>query len=75
MPPAETVKWSRDFLKTGKHKSTGLTFEIAADHSMKQWPTFRTFLLDVLRGIDPAAHDRAALEIITSWSEDPPSRR
>lgn len=66
MPPAEAAKWIRDFLKTGRDKSTGLSFEIAADHSMKQWPTFRTFLLDALRAIDPAAAAEVSREILTA---------
>ena len=55
MNPADAVAWIRDFLKSGKDKDTGLTFEIESDHTIKQWPTFRTFLIDALRKIDPAA--------------------
>ncbi len=64
MNPAESVAWIRDFLKSGKDKPTGLPFEIAADHTMKQCPTFRTFLLDALRGIDPAASAEISREIL-----------
>ena len=64
MNPAESVAWIRDFLKTGKDKSTGLPFEIGANHAMKQWPTFRTFLLDALRMIDPTAAAEISREIL-----------
>ena len=64
MNPAESVAWIRDFLKTGRDKPTGLTFEIGADHAMKKWPTFRTFLLDALRFIDPAAAAEISREIL-----------
>lgn len=66
MPPGEAAKWIRDFLKTGKDKSTGLTFEIGTDHALKQWPTFRTFLLDALRAIDPAAAAEVSREILAT---------
>lgn len=65
MNPAEAVAWIRDFLKSGKDKKTGLTFEIESDHSMKQWPTFRTFLIDVLQKIDPAAAAEVSREILS----------
>lgn len=68
MEPAEAAKWIRDFLKSGKDKPTGLIFEIGADHSLKQWPTFRTFLLDVLRAIDPAAAAEISQEILSQPS-------
>ena len=65
MNPAEAVTWMRDFLKSGKDKDTGLTFEIGSDHAMKQWPTFRTFLLDALRAIDPTAAAEISYEILS----------
>lgn len=68
MEPAEAAKWIRDFLKSGKDKPTGLIFEIGADHSLKQWPTFRTFLLDTLRAIDPAAAAEISREILSQPS-------
>lgn len=61
---AEAVAWIRDFLASGKDKPTGLTFEIGADHTLKQWPTFRTFLLDALHAIDPAAAAEISREIL-----------
>lgn len=63
---AEAVAWIRDFLKTGKDKPTGLPFEIGSDHSLKQWPTFRTFLLDALRGVDPVAAAELSREILAT---------
>lgn len=65
MNPAEAVAWMRNFLKSGKDKDTGLTFEIESDHTMKQWPTFRTFLIDALRKIDPAAAAEISREILS----------
>lgn len=66
MNPAEAVEWIRGFLATGRDKTTGLPFEIGSDHSLKQWPTFRTFLLDALRSIDPAAAAEIGREILAS---------
>ncbi len=65
MTSSEAVAWIREFLKNGKDRPTGLPFVIGADHTMKQWPTFRTFLLDSLRGIDPAAASEVSREILT----------
>lgn len=62
----EAIAFIRDFLKTGKDKDTGMAFEIASDHSLKQWPTFRTFLLDSLRAMDPVAAAEISREILAS---------
>ena len=65
MPPAEAAAWIRDFLKSGKDKATGLTFEIGGDHALVQWPTFRTFLIDALQKIDPAAAADISRDILS----------
>lgn len=55
MPKDEAIALIRRFLDSGEDRPTGLSFEIAADGSLTEWPTFRTFMLDTLLAIDPAA--------------------
>jgi hypothetical protein len=55
MPADEAVALIRAFLEAGADQPTGLAFEIAAGGDLSGWPTLRTFLLDVLLAIDPAA--------------------
>lgn len=55
LPKAEAVARIRGFLDRREDHVTGLSFEIAKGGSLAEWPTFRTFLLDVLLSIDPAA--------------------
>jgi hypothetical protein len=62
----ESVAWIRSFLKTGNDKDTGLSFEVAADGSLTEWPTFRTYLLDKLSTIDPAAAAAISRDILAS---------
>ncbi len=64
LPAAEAVAWIRAFLNDGRDRNTGQTFEIAADGSLKQSPTFRTFLLDALAAIDPAAAAAISRDIL-----------
>lgn len=66
MPPDQAVAYIRDFLATGRDQRTGLAFSIAADGSLEQSPTLRTFLLDMLAGIDPAAAAAIGREILAS---------
>jgi hypothetical protein len=66
LPAAEAVAMIREFLASGRDKPTGLSFEIAADGSFKQWPTFRTFLLDTLLAIDPAAAAEISRDILAT---------
>jgi hypothetical protein len=65
LPNDEAISWIRSFLNQGTDKNTGLPFEIAADGSLKQWPTFRTYLLDTLLAIDPASAASISREILT----------
>ena len=64
LPADEAVSMIREFLASGNDKSTGLSFEIAADGNLKEWPTFRTFLLDAISTIDPAAAAAISREIL-----------
>lgn len=65
LPADEAVAMIREFLASGRDKPTGLSFEISSDGSLKEWPTFRTFLLDALLAIDPAAAASISREILT----------
>jgi len=64
MPKDEAVELIRGFLVSGEDRSTGLSFEITNDGSLSEWPTFRTFLLDALLAIDPAAAATIGREIL-----------
>jgi hypothetical protein len=66
MPTDEALAAIRGFLASGEDHATGLSFEIAGDGSLTEWPTFRTFLLDVLPAIDPAAAAGIGREILVS---------
>jgi hypothetical protein len=66
MPKDEALEMIRGFLASGKDHSTGLSFEIAKDGSLTEWPTFRAFLLDVLADIDSAAGAAIGREILAS---------
>ena len=66
MPKDEALAVIRGFLASGKDHPTGLSFEIAKDGSLTEWPTFRAFLLDTLAAIDPAAAAAIGREILAS---------
>jgi hypothetical protein len=66
MPGEEALAVIRGFLASGEDRATGLSFEIAKDGSLSEWPTFRSFLLDVLSAIDPAAAAAIGREILAS---------
>ena len=65
MPSNEALAWIRAFLDSGADQTTGLSFEIAAGGTLAGWPTFRTFLLDALLAIDPAAAAELSRTILT----------
>ena len=64
LPKDEAVALIRGFFVEGKDRATGLEFEIAGDGSLSAWPTFRTFLLDALLAIDPAAAAELGREVL-----------
>jgi len=66
MPKEQAVGMIRDFLAGGRDRPTGLPFEIAADGKLSEWPTFRTFLLDAVANIDPAAAAAISRKILGS---------
>lgn len=72
LPKDEAVRRIRGFLDSGKDGVTELSFGIAKDGMLTEWPSFRTFLLDTLMAVDPAAAaetGRAILEKPTSADE------
>lgn len=72
LPKDEAVRRIRGFLDRGKDAATGLSFGIAKDGMLSEWPSFRTFLLDTLLAVDPAAAaeiGRAILEKPTTADE------
>jgi hypothetical protein len=72
MPKDEAVRRIAEFLDGGKDRATGLSFGIAKDGSLSEWPSFRTFLLDTLLAVDPAAAGsigRSILEAPTTADE------
>lgn len=66
MPPEEAVTWIKAFLSKGDDKSTGLSFVIGKGGTLEEWPTFRTFLIDTLYSIDPAAATVISREILSA---------
>lgn len=66
MPKDEALAMIRSFLASGDDRATGLSFDIARDGSLNEWPTFRTFLLNVLPSIDPEAAAALGREILAS---------
>lgn len=68
MPKDESVAHIRDLLAKGEDRATGLDFAIDRDGKMSGWPSLRTFLLDTLLGIDPAAAAALSREILSKPS-------
>ncbi len=66
LPKDEALGVIRNFLTSGKDRATGLSFEITKDGSLSEWPTFRSFLLDAMLAIDPAAAAATGREILAS---------
>lgn len=72
MPRDQALAQIVPFLGGGSDAPTGLSFEIGTGGTLKEWPTFRTFLLDVLLAVDPdtaAQISRAILESPTTADE------
>jgi hypothetical protein len=66
LPTDEAVARIRGFLEGGDDRPTGLSFEIGDDGSLSEWPSFRTFLLDALLAIDPAAAAAIGRDILAT---------
>lgn len=64
LPKEQALAMIGEFLKRGDDSPTGLTFDIGKDGTMKSWPTFRSFLIDLLAAIDPAAAAVMSREIL-----------
>lgn len=64
LPKEQALATIGEFLKRGDDSPTGLTFDIGEDGTMKSWPTFRSFLIDLLAGIDPTAAAVMSREIL-----------
>lgn len=64
LPKDEAVRQIRGFLDGGKDRATGLSFGIAKDGMLSEWSSFRTFLLDTLLAVDPAAAAEIGREIL-----------
>jgi hypothetical protein len=56
--------WIRKQLAKKEEVLTGLEFTIGRDRSLSGWPTFRVFLLDLVREIDAVAAATLAREIL-----------
>jgi hypothetical protein len=66
MPKEEALAAIRGFLASGEDRVTGLSFVIARDGSLTEWPSFRTFLLDVVSTVDPTAAAAIGREILAT---------
>jgi len=66
LPRAEVAAAIRRFLDSGKNAPTGQGFRIDAKGFLEESPTLRTFLLDYLGQIDPAAAAQYAKTILAS---------
>lgn len=64
LPPAEASALIRKFLDGKTDAPTHLGFKVASNGSLGEAPTFRTFLLDELARIDPAAAAEYAQTIL-----------
>jgi len=66
MPKGEAVKEIKQFLDSKQDAATHLGFKVASNGWLDEAPTLRTFLLDELARIDPAAAADYAKEILAS---------
>ena len=64
LPKDEAAGAIRQFLASGQDAPTGQGFQLGADGSLRQTPTVRTLLLDMLGKLDPAQAAAAAREIL-----------
>ncbi len=66
LPAEEALALARDFLARGENSSTGMSFEIGEGGELTGWPTLRTFVLDALRRIDPAAAAEISRDLLAA---------
>jgi hypothetical protein len=66
LPRDAAVAAIRAFLDSKEDAATGLGFRLAASGSLDEAPTFRTFLLDELGRLDPAAAAEYAKVVLAS---------
>lgn len=66
LPKDEAVAFIAAFIASGQDQPTGLAFEINPDGTLKGWPTLRTFLLDALLAVDPAAAAKLSRDLLAS---------
>lgn len=66
LPKTEAVAFIAAFLASGEDAATGLAFEIGSDGTVKGWPTVRTFLLDALLALDPAAAAKMSRDLLAT---------
>lgn len=64
LPKDEALVQIRSFLESGEDRVTGLSFGIVKDGTLSEWPSFRTFLLDTLLAVDPAAAAATGRELL-----------
>jgi hypothetical protein len=66
MPPAEAREWILRELDGGADHPTGDDLSIGTDRKLTAWPSYRTFLLDLLFQIDPAVAAQKSRELVGS---------
>jgi hypothetical protein len=64
LPKDVALEQIRSFLESGEDRVTGLSFGIVKDGTLSEWPSFRTFLLDTLLAVDPAAAAATGRELL-----------
>lgn len=64
MDPAEARDWILNELAAGKDYPTGSDLAIGTDQNLTSWPSYRTYLLDLLHLVDPAAAAAKSRELV-----------
>lgn len=71
MDSAEATGWILRELEKGKDYATGQDLSIGTDQNLTAWPSYRTYLLDMLLLVDPVAAAAKSREIVdTGGSPD-----
>lgn len=66
LSPAEAREWILGELDSGKDYATGADLAVGSDQHLTAWPSYRTFLLDLLFQVDPAAAAQRSRELVAS---------